>query len=397
MLKPEQVRRYFDLPQPVLTAYLNTNPAKPANRKPEPRFLTWLKAEAKTISRTLPLEEQKVFQQQLERVETFLRDRAVRGSGLVIFAGPKAWEVLAIEGEIGDEARWGGPYVAPFLRLMGEHKPHEVVILDRKGARFLRYQMGEVTEVAARPFDVNTSSWRKKDMGKVAAAPVRSRRGAAGVVKKTRGSQRATFDRRMDARYARLCAETAHQATQLAARENLHTVFIAGAGQMLAEVANGFSRDSARHVVKIEKDLGRVSTRELARHLAPAIARWERLHEAEVVESLLGNGRKTVIGMDETLAQLQQGRIRRLVLAGNMDAKLRRCLRCGLADRAADAICRRCGGEREIVAVGEAALELAWKQNTEIEIVSGEAGERLEGAEGIGGWLRQPAEARIAG
>ena len=396
MLKLDEVRRYFDLPQPVLTAYLNTNPAKSANRKPEPKFLTWLKAEAKTIARTLPLEEQKTFQQQMERVETFLRDRVARGRGLVIFAGPKVWEILALDGEIGNDVRWGAPYVVPFLRLMGEHKAHEVVILDRKGARFLRYQMGEVTEVAAKPFDVNVSNWRKKEMGKVATAPTRSRRGV-GVVKKTRGSQRDTFDRRMDARYARLCAETARQAMQLAARENLHTVFVAGAGQMLADVAKGFSRDSARHVVKIEKDLGRVSTRELPRYLAPAIARWERLHEAEVVQSLLGNGRKTVIGMDETLAQLQRGRIRRLVLAGNMDAKLRRCLRCGVADRAADAICQRCGGERQIVTVGEAAMELAWKQNTEIEIVSGEAGERLEGAEGIGGWLRQPAQALIAG
>jgi peptide subunit release factor 1 (eRF1) len=162
---------------------------------------------------------------------------------------------------------------------------------------------------------------------------------------------------------------------------------------MLADVTNGFSRDFARHVVTIDKDLGHVSTNELPRHLTPAVARWERLHHAEVVESLLGNSSRTVVGMDETLAQLQRGRIRRLVLAGDMDAKLRRCRRCGMADRAADQVCQRCGGERELVTVGEAALELAWKQNTEIEIVSGVAGERLEGAEGIGGWLRQASKA----
>ena len=396
MLNAERVRAYFELPQPVLTAYLNTNPAKPANRKPEPEFLTWLKGEAKTASRTLPIDQQKLFQQQLERVETYLRDRVARGRGLVIFAGPKTWETLAVEEEISNETRWGAPYMAPLLQLMGEHKPHEVVILDRKGARFLRYRMGEVAELGTRKFDVNVSDWRKKDMGKVASAPTRSKQGA-GTMKKTRGSQRDTFEHRMDARYARLCAETAREATQLAAKEKLRTVFVAGAGQLLADVTSGFSRESARHVVKIEKDLGGIPARELAGHVGSAIAHWERGHEAEMVESLLGNGRGTVVGMDETLAQLQKGGIRRLVLAGDMDAKLRRCRRCGLANRAADAVCQRCGGERAITTVREVALELAWKAKAEIEIVSGEAGERLKGAEGIGGWLRRPAEVKIAG
>jgi peptide subunit release factor 1 (eRF1) len=115
----------------------------------------------------------------------------------------------------------------------------------------------------------------------------------------------------------------------------------------------------------------------------------ERERESRLVDDLLGSERGVTIGIDETLAQLQQGRIRRLVLVKGFNGNLHQCVRCGQMDRTADPVCPACNGERRTVALREILPVLSRRHEVAVEVVAGEAAQRLQEAGGIGAWLRE--------
>jgi peptide subunit release factor 1 (eRF1) len=115
----------------------------------------------------------------------------------------------------------------------------------------------------------------------------------------------------------------------------------------------------------------------------------ERERETALVDDLLASERGVSIGIDDTLAQLQQGRIRRLAVVKGLNGDLHQCLRCGQADRTADQVCPACGGERRPVTLRQLLPGLARRQRVSLDVVSGEAARRLQDAGGMGAWLRE--------
>jgi hypothetical protein len=389
MLEMNEVRAFLSLPHPVLTAYLDVNPARPANRGPDPEYLTWLNAAGKSLANAVASDEQKPFREQLDRVETFLRGRIAPRRSLVIFAGPATWEFVPLQIPVENELHWGRPAVSQLVRLLSRHKPYGVAVVDHAGARFFRYRLGDLSELEERKFVINISNWRKKDMGKVARAREASLRGAREM-KKARGADRDTFEHRMDEQYHRLQGETAHQALQLCERHGLAALFLVGDARLIEPISREFPNDFRPRVAMVEEDLAGIVSPALEGRLEPAIAEWESAQESEHVTALLRTHRGVVLGVEKTLAELQRGRIRTLVVATGIDGEFRQCPECGRADSSEEAVCPNCGSERKTMSLREGLPELAWKYETTVEFVGDHASQRLAEAGGVGGWLRQP-------
>jgi len=382
MLGIKEVRAFLSLPQPVLTAYLDVNPAKPVNRGPDPEYLTWLNAAGKGLANSLASDQQKALREQVERVETFLRGRIAPRRGMLIFAGPETWESVPLQIPVQNELHWGRPAVAQLVGMLSRHKPYGIAVVDLAGVRFFRYRLGDLTELDQRKFVVDISQWRKKDMGKV------SRKVGQVSVQKTRGADRDTFERRKDEQYGRLQAETAQQALELCEKNRLAAMFLVGENRFIEPIAREFPNDYRPRVALIEEDLGGIVSPALEERLEPAIGEWESAHESEQVTALLRNHRSAVLGVERTLTELQHGKIRTLVLAATLDGEFRLCPECGRADGSEDVVCPNCGSQRKAVSFREGLPELAWKYDAEIEFVGGQASLRLAEAGGIGGWLR---------
>lgn len=77
----------------------------------------------------------------IERVDIFLKTRAKRERA--IFMGPKAWRALRLQVDVDNELHGGEASLMQLLWLLDEHQPC-VVVVDRSGARFHRFWMGEV-------------------------------------------------------------------------------------------------------------------------------------------------------------------------------------------------------------------------------------------------------------
>jgi len=379
MFAAPSISSLLHLPWPLLTVYVDTNPSAKDNMGSVPGYLTWLRTEAKSAPQAVPANERQVLREQLDRVEQFLRDNGTQQRGFLIFAGPTTWEPISLTVDLENELRWGRPALSQLLWLTSEYRPYGIVVVDRHGARFLRYCLGEIAEVGQKKFGIDISQWKKKDQGHVTLPGT----------KKTRGSQRDVFAHRMDAQYARLCKALAQQATKLYGKVGLAAVFLVGSNRLVGPIQAAFPKELRNRVVLIEEDLGRVWSPTLPHLLEPRIAKWKRRHEMELVNTLLGSERGAVLGIDETLAQLQNGGIGTLILARDFDSSLRQCARCGLTNRSSDPACPACGGEWRSTTLREVFPELAWSHKTKVQVVTGEAATKLSTLGGMGGWLRQ--------
>jgi hypothetical protein len=380
MLDAKLIHSLPQIAAPVLTLYLNTNPADPRNQRHPPAYLIYLKSRGQIIGGRVSEEERKLFQAELKRVEEFLRNRRPSQRAVVVFSGPKRQEFLPVQVEVEDELHWGRPSLTQLLWLLDEHQPCGVAVVNRSGARFFRFWLGEIEELKEEKFELDMTEWRKKHLMPPSHPGVH----------KTRGSQRDVFEQRVEAQYAHFFRGAAEHIRQWSEREKLRPVFVAGPSETVERVWAELPRGFQEHAAVVKGDLAHLKPAELQERIAPEMAAWKREYELDVVTRMMNasNGVRAVVGLDATLRKLQEGGARALVVARGLGGKLRQCAKCGWTDRSADPACEACGGERRIVALRAALPELARRYAVTVEVVAGDAARKLRAADGIGAWLR---------
>lgn len=393
MLTTTLIQSLPELASPVLTVYLDTNQAKQINRGLKPGYLTRLESQVKLIRPAVSPVQVEAFGEQVARVEAYLRSHPLRCKGIVVFAGGDAWELVPLQVEVEDEVRWGAPALAQLYWLLDEHKPYGIVVVGQKRVQFFLYWLEEMLELEEKEFRLELT--KEKEMGPVARSggvqpamglPARFR---SRVTRVSRGTNRDVFEHHVSADYAHYHRQIAERVERWCAAEHLQSVFLVG----LSDMSNGIWKELPEALrekaIPIDEDLGWVPRHELQRRLEPIVQRHEREREAALLDTLLGDNRGVVVGIDETLVQLQKGTVRSIAVAKGLDASLRRCGECLWADRTSDPLCPACGRERYPVTFREIFPELARRYNVSLEVVSGEAGRRLQEAGGMGAWLNE--------
>jgi len=379
MLRANTLQSLFDLPGPVLTVYLNTNEAGASQGVPAfmPAYLTRLENHIHAIASTVPSEDQQSFRTQVERVQSYLLDHPMPYRGTVIFAGPGVWELLPLQVETEDEIQWGTPALVQLLWLVAEHRPYGVALIGRKGAQIFLWRIGELLHLEAKEFELGES--KQKEMGPMARPGVRM----------SHGINRDVFEHHVSAQYKRFYGEIAERIEHWRTAEHMELLFLVGLSDMVRGVRDELPTVLQKDVVLVEEDLGWMSRSEIQKRIAPMVASREQERESKLVNELLSSDRAVTQGIDETLAQLQQGRLRRIVVSKGFSADGRQCLKCGQVNRTADPVCPACNGERKAAGLRAILPILARRHHVAVEIVSGEAARRLQQAEGIGGWFRE--------
>ena len=379
MLHMKEIQAIAASPAPILSVYVNTQ-NRNASRHPRlPEHLAWLVAEARSLSPTVLPAEAKRFGQELDRVKKFLEGRHPKETALAIFAGRQTWAVIPLQTTIHHEMRWGQPAVGQLFRLLGEHDPYGVVVVDHHSARFFRLHLGELTQLDEKRYDIDESQWKRTDLGHIASEPTR----------KAHGPDRNLFEHRLEAQFEHRYRETANRAMTLSKEHGFAGLFLTGPEPLLASLRAKFA--PAARVVPVQEDLGGFSPKGIRQRLEPLVAADERKRQIAEVEQLLSADGGTVIDTDEALARLQKGTIRTLVVTADRDFHVRECAKCGALNRASDLQCPDCGGERRNLALSDILPRLAATYGTVVQFVNGEAAEKLAVAGGMGGWVRQPA------
>jgi len=134
----------------------------------------------------------------------------------------------------------------------------------------------------------------------------------------------------------------------------------------------------------------------------PHVERFERATEVKIVGQLLNaaaRGYSAVIALEPALAALNRGRVAKLVYSDGLHSAGVECTKCEALFSDAVNSCKVCGAAAVSgVNVVERAVERALRRSAAIEAVKGQASDSLNGAGGIGAFLKSVAtRSRAAG
>lgn len=369
-----------EVSQPLLSLYLEAIPKQPTNGRFRLSSYPWLKKKAKALTAGMAPAECDAFRTELERVERFLSGPVAGSGALAIFSAPAKWTCLHLPSPVSNEIHWGEPSLTQLRRIAEEQQTLCIVAVDRAGARFFKYELGELAELPAMQFEIDTSQWKRKEHGHMARRDT----------KMPHGALRDTFKRRVDEQYHRFFHHIAERIKFIYTKQRSQGVLLVGSERLTKPIESVLPREIQEHTVRIAEDLARIAPAKLQGKIGPKIASWMRHYSKARAERLIESTRGSVIGFDETLAELQNGRIGTLLLVRGLDVPLRQCTNCGEINRSADPVCRTCRGARREVMLSQVLDALAKAHNTRIEILDPAAGKELAKAGGMGGWIRQP-------
>jgi hypothetical protein len=373
------------LPSPVLTVYLNTASQDPSLHPVVPACLRWFTDKSEAFSRTLSPRDGKRFKEQVERFERFLSLRRPQEKAMAAFVGQDVWEVFPLHICLENQLRWGKPSVAQLFRLLSEHRPYGVVVVDHHGARFFRSHLGELTTIVEKQYEIDESQWKRTDVAHIASERTR----------KAHGADRDLFDHRLRAQFEHLCAETANQLLALSKKNDFAGLFLVGSHRLIDSIQKHLPSVASGLVVSVSEDTGGFSPTEILERLEPLVADYERKRQLAEVDHVIAADAGTIRDIDETLARLQGGTIRTLVVASDHDFQVRECAKCGIVSRSTDVACAVCGGERRRIALLDVLPRLSTEHGVKVEFVKGEAAQVLGKAGGTGGWLRQSKRSAV--
>jgi len=376
MLTSKEVLFLSKLSTPVLTAYLDAGAPAPANSRFRPSLVTWVRQKAKSLIGSLPAKDREAFRNEVARVEEFLRDQNVKES-VVIFSNPSTWKLVPLHRSIRNDLNWGTPAIWDLMEAASECKPCCVVAVDRSGAKFFRYELGQMTDAGQIQFKPDFSQWKKTEYSHMARQST----------KMPHGPQRDAFKKRMDAQYQHFCKRVAENVKKLA--KGAAVVLLVGSKRLTNSIEASLPAELRKNTAICGEDLTGIPLTQWEGRIASRIAEWIDEQAVSRVEKLSESKSTAITGLDETLARIQAGTVGKVILTQGFDALVRQCSRCGLSNRAADRICSICGGERRSLMLSDILPGLLRANEVEIEFAHGEAARKLIGLGGIGGWLRQ--------
>ena len=132
-----------------------------------------------------------------------------------------------------------------------------------------------------------------------------------------------------------------------------------------------------------------LSSAELAQHLAPTLRALVDGEEGMAVKTLLERVQQAhfaTAGFHDTLVQLQEGKVDRLIIARDAERDGVQCTQCGFTLVRRDGECPYCGGElRDGIDLVESMIRMAAQQEARVAFV---ANASMDAVNGVGALLR---------
>jgi peptide subunit release factor 1 (eRF1) len=167
------------------------------------------------------------------------------------------------------------------------------------------------------------------------------------------------------------------------------SIILSGQDDIVANFRQVLSLQVQQRIIdEIRLDL-RESSARLLEVAQEVLQRHEREEEQASVALLLnraGHGGLAVVGLQETLAAVNTGRVHTLLMQRDFHRSGWRCLDCSYLGEATPLQCPVCGGTVAAVDLGEALVSGVLRTDGSVEVIVPDA--RLAAYEGVGALLR---------
>ncbi len=248
------------------------------------------------------------------------------------------------------------PHVKPLADLLDSYGGYGVAIVDKQGARLFSFHMGTLREQEG---IVGESVRRIKHGGGSQAAGRRS--GEAGQHFHNEG----IAERNMK--------EAARFAAQFFAENNIRRVLIGGTEENITLFRNHLPKAWQSLIVGTFPMSMAASHAEVMERAIQIGQEAERKRDAKLVETVVteaAKGRGGVVGLDETLGAIHEGRVQTLLIADGFRSPGYQCSSCGFPVTQSLEQCPFCGGDfEEIPDAVELAVRRVLRDGGEVEVL----------------------------
>lgn len=223
--------------------------------------------------------------------------------GLAIFSAAQHdfFRAYPIAVPFYDRVRLGAkPYVKPLAYLLQYYTHYGVILVDSQSARFFHYNLGELQE---------TEGYQGEEVRKL-------KHGSGSSATGMRGG--APGARREDEAHQRNLREAAAAAGAFFSARNVRRLFIGGTDDNVAQFREHLPKQLQSCVAAIFNiDMG-ANEAEVTRRTFDLLEGTQRAYEHKMVGDLItmaSKGGRAVIGLEETLKAVREGRVQTLVVA----------------------------------------------------------------------------------
>jgi hypothetical protein len=348
MLNDQELRELlsFQSTQPVLSVYLNTDPAAGSAAGYKLRLRSMLKGIE------LPAD--------VEAIETYIEhkfDWTGRSLALFSCAPVRFFRAYALAIPTRDRVRTlNSPYVKPLADLLDFYGGYGVALVDKQGARLFYFHLGELRE------HEGTLGEAVRHVKRGGASTFPGRRG--GIAGRT-DHQKETVERNMK--------EAADFAASFFHENNIRRVIIAGADENIHLFKNALPKTWQSLVVGHVPMPMTANIDEVLQKAMQIGQQAEQKHEVHLVETLVthaAKGQGGVTHLDDTLQAVHDGRVQTLVVSQGFRAPGFQCRGCGYLTSSQAPACPYCANTfQEIPDAVELAVRQVMQHGGEVEIL----------------------------
>lgn len=270
------------------------------------------------------------------------------------------------------------PHVKPLAHFLDHYAHYGVIVVDRIGARFFEYHLGELQ---------NAAGFMGEDVRKLKHGGGSTRGGGVSSATGQRGDQGGRHEEEVALRNLR---DSATEAQRFFAKKPIRRLFLGGTAENVAQYRELLSKRLQSCLAgsfAIDMNAGEHEVRQRSLELLQEANAEREKRLVEQMVTLAAKGSTAVLGLDGTLQAVNEGRVQTLVISdgyrtpGYVHEGSRYLL-----VRESDEIPFVNGGKTKVNDVVEEAVARTMEQGGHVEIISDNP--ELDGAGRIGALLR---------
>ncbi|MEV0582828.1 VLRF1 family aeRF1-type release factor [Nonomuraea sp. NPDC050310] len=297
----------------VLSLYITVDPREESSTRPawDIRLRNELSALREQVGAWPDKERRGAVLDRLDALEPDLlelTDAAESGIGRALFAAVVEDDVRKIALQVPMEnsaSLESTAYIRPLVTAMAMAAPAGFVVVSRDGLRLIDFRYGKAEDLEEARFDLDTSDWR----------PMRGPGPGGGS--QPSSTQVDRFEARIEDNYKRWLHGVAPEIPRQAKEMGWTDVLLIGDPRLTELLAPALHPMTT---VQVDTIVDPMSAPEVARHVADELEATRGRRDAELVARVMDaakSGGKGALGLNQTLALLNEGRVEHLVLDEN--------------------------------------------------------------------------------
>jgi len=372
MLSREEIRRIADMRGDnayFVSLYLNVNPA--TNVKDN--YVIHVKNMLKQVSERYDKSILKMIQADMDKIESYiLSNKRIFKKGLAIISSDKKgfWRdfhlAIPVKNELVIDTT---PYIQPLLDILDNYQRYAILLVGREYARIFMVHLGEIEEYS----EVYTAD-----------VPGRHKKGGWFSLSEK------SYERHIDYHVGLHLKEVLKELEAFMSREYVGRLIIGGSEEAVTKVKSMLPQNISEKLIgTFQADL-QSNSKDILKKVEPIVQKFEKNKEEIIVKDLLTKAMKNenaVIGIEDVLNSLQEGRVMKLVIMKDFKNTGISCKKCGYLTVQEIDSCPYCKGEvQKANLIVDIIAQKAIQQGAFIEVVS--ESPELKKAGNIGAFLR---------